>query len=157
MPSSPIPPCICALSAPASTSCFCKWDNTTATATNPTPTSPANPQVSVALNFNWDYSAQTASSSYFPAVPTPQVATAFNAFTNCFQINVPPSLTCNNVVNDGSTIFSVSVAMLCVLAVTTLASSYYCGMAWKWFQTHEEETLRKDAANKSFGVDPVKF
>jgi len=144
-------------SAPATSSCFCKWDNTTAVATNPTPTSPANPQVSYAVNFNWDYNAQAASSSYFPAVPTPQVAAAFNAFTNCFQIDVPQSMSCNNLINDGNTIFSVSLAFCCFIGVTTLVSSYYCGMAWQWFQTHEEEVLRKEAINSNYGVGPVKY
>lgn len=142
---------------PSGSSCFCKWDNTTV-ATQGTPTSNANPQTSVPLNFNWDFRTQVtqqkAGTDYYPPTGNnyQQTGATFNAFTNCYQINAGAGLTCNNVVNDGSNIFAVSIAFCCFCAGVTLALSYYNGKAWEWYTTHEEEVLRKQNA-KGFGLE----
>ena len=154
-----------AFNPPSSQSCFCRWDNTTAVATAATPTSPANPQVSVFPNFNWNYAQQYtmasaaggSASSYYPAVAqngAAQTANTFNVFTNCFQINVPSYMTCDNVVNQSFTMFGVSCAFCVFCAVATLASAYYNGMASAWFQEHADELERK-ALSKNYGVEAM--
>lgn len=144
---------------PARTSCFCKWDNTTV-ATQGTPTSSANPQSSVPLNFNWDYPLQRTQrlngAEYFPSTGNNYLQTkdTFNAFNNCFQINTNAGagLTCQNIVKDGDTIFAVSVAFCCFCSALTLLLSYYNGKAFEWYKTHEEEVTRKQNA-KGFGLE----
>ena len=148
---------------PSSQSCFCRWDNTTAVATAATPTSPANPQVSIPVNFNWNYASQYAlasasggsASSYYPAVAqngAAQTKDTFNVFTNCFQINVPSYMSCDNVVNQSFTMFGVSCAFCVFCAVATLAAAYYNGMASAWFQEYADEMERK-ALTKNQGID----
>ena len=140
--------------APDRNNCFCKWDNTTV-ATQGTPTSNANPQATFPLNFDWDYNKQAATPSdeYYDSGKNYQkTGTTFNAFTNCFQINAGPGLTCKNIVDDGSTIFAVSIAFCCFCTAITLLLSYYNGKAWEWYTTHEEEVLRKQNA-KGFGLE----
>ena len=148
---------------PSSQSCFCRWDNTTAIATAATPTSPSNPQVSIPVNFNWDYATQYrlagqtggSASSYYPAVAqngAAQTKDTFNVFTNCFQINIPSYMTCDNVVNQSNTMFGVSCAFCVFCAAITLAAAYYNGMASAWFQEYADEMERK-ALTKNQGFE----
>jgi hypothetical protein len=155
-----------AFSPPSSQNCFCRWDNTTSVVTAATPTSPANPQVSIPINFNWNYAEQYrlasqtggSASSYYPAVAQNGVAQTkdtFSAFTNCFQINVPSYMTCDNVVKQSFTMFGVSCSFCVFCAVATLAAAYYNGMASAWFQKYADEMERKALTKTQNIEEPI--
>ena len=78
----------------------------------------------------------TVSSSY-PLAPsltpnTVTLATGFNAYDNCWQINAGRSYSCNTIVNDGYNYFATSCAFCVLCACGTGVLAIYSALAFSW-------------------------